>query len=185
MPPGADGPRRRHASGHRHPAPLGQRHHRHHQGQHPLAALPLPSPPRWTPAPFWTWAGAEKLIGQGRHALLPAGRHPSPCVSRAALSPTRRLRPSWPTSRGKTWAHDYDEVVMEQIERESGRKRAAPALRVPARTRRTRCCCHAIDVVLESGTGLGLLAAAPAEAGLCPRRPPGRRDGGAGHCGPL
>ena len=52
--PRPDGPRRGHPPDPLHPAPLGGRHHRRHQGQLPVAGSPSASPPRWTRAPSST-----------------------------------------------------------------------------------------------------------------------------------
>ena len=71
--PGADGARRRHPCHHGHPAPLGRRHHRHHQGQLPDPHLLPGHLARSTAAPSW------------------ASRAPSSCWARATCS-------TWPAA---------------------------------------------------------------------------------------
>ena len=107
LPPGADGPRRGHAPGHRHPAPVGGRHHRHHQGQHPqphrvcrFLAGGLPHHSGHAAARKSCWAGA---ICSFRRWV-----RPSPSASRAALSATARSN-QWSTLSRKSQDAGYDD----------------------------------------------------------------------------
>ena len=79
--PGADGARRRHPSDRRHPAPVGGRDHRHHQGQLPHPHfLPGHQQDRQPHHPGRT--GRRAAAGPGRHAVHGGRRahqaHPRP-----------------------------------------------------------------------------------------------------------
>ena len=114
--PGPDGARRRHPSDRRHPAPVGGRDHRHHQGQLPHPHFLPGDAARSTAAPSW------------------ANRAPSSCWARATCSIWRRAGassastvPSSPTMKSKTWcasssrqgAPEYLDAVTEEPDEES------------------------------------------------------------------
>ncbi len=79
--PGADGARRRHPSDRRDPAPLGRRHHRHHQGELPDPHL-VPGHQQDRQPHHPGRAGRRAIAGRRRHALHDGGRphpaHPRP-----------------------------------------------------------------------------------------------------------
>ena len=81
--PGADGARRRHPCGDGHAAPVGRRHHRHHQGQFPHPHF-LPGHLQDRQPHHPGRAGCRAAPGPGRHALH--GRR------RPHFAPPRALR---------------------------------------------------------------------------------------------
>ena len=98
--PRAEGARRRHPSPRRDPAPVGRRHHRPHQGEHPHPdRVPGVVEGRLAHHPRPAWRGDAARAG--RHALSPA-RQPgfrSACTARS--SPTRRCTRSSSTSSSR------------------------------------------------------------------------------------
>ena len=66
--------------------------------------------------------GAEKLVGQGRHALLPPGHPESPSGFRAASSPRRRWPPWWTLSRNSGSRPSTTNRVIHEIEQHAAEK---------------------------------------------------------------
>ncbi len=82
----------------------------------------------------------------------------------------------------------YDDQVMQEIEqhaaeKEKGAKGVGGSAPEEVGEEFDELIDAAAEVILETGTGVGLYAPAPAEAGLCPGGPSGGPDGGEGDRG--
>ena len=174
--PGAEGARRRHPSDPRHAAPVGGRHHRPDQGQHPDAHRVPGRRARSTRAPSSTrWARRR-------------------CSGRATCSTCRRA-PGYPQRVHGAFVADHEvhkvveylkqqgepEYVEGMLEARRGRRRRRAAAQRRGRRRRGR-------PALRPGGGdraadapaVDLAGAAPPAHRLQPRRAPDRADGARG-----
>ncbi len=98
--PGADGPRRRHPCDHGDAAPVGGRHHRHHQGQLPDPdQLPGDQQVRQPHHPRRT--GRRTAAGHGRHALHDGRRTHHPRARPVRLRPRSGGRRRLPARTGR------------------------------------------------------------------------------------
>ena len=121
-------------------------------------------------------AGAEKLIGKGDMLYYPLGAI-KPLRVQGCLVTDKEVEAIVADIKGQNVGHDYDEVVMEQIERESEKSGQAGASG-SGEDEEDEMPLPAIDAVLESGNASVSFLQRRLALGLCPRRPPGRRDGG-------
>ena len=94
-------------------------------------------------------AGAEKLIGKGDMLYYPLGAI-KPLRVQGCLVTDKEVEAIVADIKGQNVGHDYDEVVMEQIERESEKSGQAGAAGA-GEDEEDEMLLPAIDAVLESG----------------------------------
>ena len=126
--PRADGARRRHPPDPRHPAAVGRRHHRPHQGQPAVAHL-VPRVVEGRLAHDPRRQRRRAAARPGRHALPAARPRRGSSASTARTSPSRRSR-GWRASCASRASPIYDETIT--AEEKTGRPAAS-------RSRRTTC----------------------------------------------
>jgi len=164
--PGPDGPCHRHSPAARHPAAVGGRHHRPHQGQSPGARVV----PGLVEGGFPHHSGRQRrraTARERRHALLPPAssrlvRVHGPYISEQE---TARLA-AFLRKQGKRYTTSRSPPM---------RKAGCDRVREGRPLRRSRASGR-VD-----RPGVDLVPAAPAPRGLQSRRAPGRHDGGRGH----
>ncbi len=135
--------------------------------------------------------GAEKLVGKGDMLYVPPGPASPPVCRGCFISPEEMaavvVKFVKESRRGPLRRRGYGQDRAGAGRQGRQGRQGPPPAPCPTTARRPGRSCFpaAVEVVLETGAGLGLHAPAPAEAGLCPGRPPGGPDGGAGHRRPL
>ena len=85
------------------------------KGEYPLPDRLRRPPPRWIPAPFWTPAGAEKLLSRGDMLYAPVGAAKPQRVQGCFVSDQEVERVVDFIKEGQI--HAYDNEVMEEIEK--------------------------------------------------------------------